>query len=291
MDDLNASKLNLELDQHDKGRGITAVLAVVVPGLVVLALLILLVAARDGAENVMGQLAALLPVSYAFAAGMVASVNPCGVLMLPSYAVYQLRAPSGAEEATSKPRALLARLLRALLVSSVVTLGFLAIFASVGAVIAAGGRWLTRVFPYAGLLIGVAMVGLGIWLIVGRKTLGIAAAGRVRLDPKRNLGNMFLFGIVYAIGSLSCTLPIFLVVVGSALASGDVTSSLGPFLGYALGMGTVILTVTVATAIFRQAVSRWLSRFTSYVHKFSAFFLVGAGAYLIYYWIFVAGLG
>lgn len=286
MDSMDASKFNLDLDQA-KGRGVTAALVVIIPGLLVLALLVLLVAVRDGAENVMGQVAALLPVSYAFAAGMVASVNPCGVLMLPSYAVYQLRSPEGVQD--SSP--LLRRLLRALLVSLVVTAGFLAIFAGVGGVIAVGGRWLTAVFPYAGLLIGVAMVGLGIWLIAGHRTLGIAAAGRVRIDPQRNLGNMFLFGIVYAIGSLSCTLPIFLVVVGSALASGDLTASLGPFLGYALGMGSVILVVTVATAIFRQAVSRWLSRFTSYVHKFSAFFLVGAGAYLIYYWLFVAGLG
>jgi cytochrome c biogenesis protein CcdA len=33
----------------------------------------------------MANLTELLPVGYAFAAGMVASVNPCGFFMLPSY--------------------------------------------------------------------------------------------------------------------------------------------------------------------------------------------------------------
>jgi len=63
--------------------------------------------------------------------------------------------------------------------------------------------------------------------------------------PSRNLGNMLLFGIVYAIGSLSCTLPVFLIVVGSALVGGSAAASFGQFLGYALGMGAVRLVVTV----------------------------------------------
>lgn len=274
--------LNLDLDQS-KGRTRTAVLALLVPALLVLVLLLLIIAFRDGAEGAMARLADLLPVSYAFAAGMVASVNPCGVVMLPSYAVYQL----GADD---EKVSVLRRILRAVRVSIAVTLGFVSIFALVGVGISAGGRWLVSVFPYAGLVIALAMAGLGIWLLIGHKTLGIVAAGRVRLTPKRNLGNMFLFGIVYAVGSLSCTLPIFLVVVGSALAGGSLTTSFGQFLGYALGMGAVILVVTVGVALFRRAVARWLDRFTPYVHRFSALFLIGAGFYLVYYWIFVADL-
>jgi cytochrome c biogenesis protein CcdA len=280
---MDAPMINLDLDK-DKGRDRTAILAVVVPALLVLGLLALLVALRDGAEGFMSRLAELLPVSYAFAAGMVASVNPCGVLMLPTYVLYQLGASDGKQHVAR-------RVLRGLLVAFVVTLGFTAIFALVGGVIVAGGRWLVTIFPFAGLLIGIAMAALGLWLLIGHKTLGIAAAGRVRLDPKRNLGNMFMFGVIYAIGSLSCTLPIFLVVVGSALGgSRDLAASFGPFLAYAGGMGAVILVVTVGAAAFRRAVSRWLDRFTPYVHRFSAFFLIGAGLYLVYYWIFVADL-
>jgi cytochrome c-type biogenesis protein len=281
---MGAPMLNLDINQ-DKGRARAAVLTVGVPALLVLALLALIIIFRGGLEGAVGQLATLLPVSYAFAAGMVASVNPCGVLMLPTYALYHLGTP-GVEERRHPIR----RLLAAIRVALVVTAGFTVIFALVGGVVAAGGQWLVTAFPYAGLLIGAAMLGLGIWLLAGHRTLGIAAAGRVRITPQHSLANMFLFGVVYAIGSLSCTLPIFLVVVGSALGGGNAAASFGQFLGYALGMGTVILVVTVGTALFRRSVSRWLDRLTPYVHRFGSLFLIGAGGYLLVYWIVVLGL-
>lgn len=282
---MDHSRFNLDLNQETH-RGRKAVLTILAPTLAVLVVLVLLVGLRSGVEERMAQLAALLPVSYAFAAGMVASVNPCGMLMLPSYAVYQLGSFDDADR-----RHIVRRLLLAIRLSLVVTAGFTLVFAIVGGVIAAGGQWLVTVFPYAGLLIGVAMAALGLWLLIGHKTVGIAAAGRVRITPARNIGNMFLFGIVYAIGSLSCTLPIFLVVVGSALGGGDAAASFGQFLGYALGMGTVILAVTIGTALFRKAVSAWMDRLVPYVHRFSALFLIGAGLYLVIYWIFIVGLG
>jgi len=275
--------LNLDINQEEH-RGRTAVLTLLIPAGLVLVLLLVLVGLRDGAEGALARLVDLLPVSYAFAAGMVASVNPCGVLMLPSYVIYQLGA------AEDSRRQVVRRLLRAVRLALVVTAGFTAVFALVGGVIAAGGQWLATVFPVAGLLIGVGMGSLGVWLLTGHRTLGIAAAGRVRITPARNLGNMFLFGIVYAIGSLSCTLPVFLVVVGSALAGGGAAASFGQFLGYALGMGSVILAVTIGAALFRRTISRWLDRLTPYVHRFGALFLIGAGGYLVFYWIFIAGI-
>jgi cytochrome c-type biogenesis protein len=281
---MNKPVLNLELNR-DRDRGKTAILTFGIPALVVLVLLAGVILLRSGAEGMMAQLAGVLPVSYAFAAGMVASVNPCGALMLPTYAVYHL----GSADEQSR-RHVVRRLLRAVRVALVVTAGFTTVFALVGAVVAAGGQWLATVFPYAGLLIGVGMVALGIWLVVGHHTLGIAAAARVHIAPQRTLVNMFLFGIVYAVGSLSCTLPIFLVVVGSALAGGDLATAFSQFLGYALGMGVVILVVTVGTGLFRRAVSRWLDKLTPYVHRFGALFLIGAGGYLVFYWIFQAGL-
>jgi cytochrome c biogenesis protein CcdA len=180
--------------------------------------------------------------------------------------------------------------LKALALGAVATTGFLAILALVGTIIAAGGQWLIRVFPFAGLAIGGAMALLGIYLLVTRRTLGILAASRVTVSPQRNLRNVFLFGIAYATGSLSCTLPIFLVVIGSSLASLGLANSFVQFIGYGLGMGTILIAVTVGAALFQGTVSRWLRSAMPYVHRISALFLVGAGAYLVYYWLFIAGL-
>src|SRR5215470_13308669 len=57
-----------------------------------------------------------LPLGYAFVAGMVASVNPCGFVLLPAYLGYYL---GDGESATARARAG-----RALLVSVTVTASF-----------------------------------------------------------------------------------------------------------------------------------------------------------------------
>ncbi|MGD2146919.1 MAG: cytochrome c biogenesis protein CcdA [Anaerolineae bacterium] len=265
------------------GSRLALVVSLAVPAILVVGLLVLLVSLGTGLEQAVSNLATLLPVGYAFAAGMVASVNPCGALMLPSYIFFQL----GTEEDQAS---VLERLLKALRIAIATTAGFTAIFGLVGFVVSAGGRWLTSVFPVAGLVIGLAMLGLGVWLLLSHRSLGILAASRVSVRPERSLWNMFLFGIAYAISSLSCTLPIFLVVIGSALGSAELFVSLAQFLGYALGMGAILAAITVGTALFREVVERWLRRLMPYVHRLSALFLVGAGVYLIYYWTFEVGL-
>ena len=274
----------LEIDSDKKKDSWLALAATfVIPAVLVFGLLFLLVSFRGGIEAGVANLTLLLPVGYAFAAGMVASVNPCGVLMLPSYVFSQLRT-EGASSSAAR------RALRGVLIAAVVTAGFVLIFAAAGIIIAAGGQWLVTFFPYAGIVLGVAMAGLGVWILGTGRTLSILGGGRVNVDRQQTLGNAFLFGIAYAVGSLSCTLPIFLVVVGTSLASGGLLSSFWQFIGYALGMGTVIFAVTLGAALFRRAMGRWIRLVTPYIHRVSAMFLIGAGAYLVYYWVFTAGL-
>lgn len=268
-----------------KGRwGLAASFAL--PAILVVGLLVLLLSIQNGAETAMANLATLLPVGYAFGAGMVASVNPCGFFLLPSYISYHL----GTEEADFYQLSTRTRIYKALLLGGVATIGFVVIFAITGLLISAGGQWLIRVFPFAGVAIGAAMVLLGLWLVVTKRTLGIMAASRVTVSRERNLRNVFLFGIAYAIGSLSCTLPIFLVVVGGSLASQGLVASFGQFISYALGMGTILIAVTLGSALFQGSVAKWLRQAMPYVHRANAMFLVAAGAYLIYYWVFFAGL-
>ncbi len=262
------------------------VVSFAIPAIIVAGLLVLLLNIRDSAETVMANLATLLPVGYAFGAGMVASVNPCGFFLLPSYISYHL----GTEETGFYQTPVGLRMLKALLLGSIATAGFVVIFALAGGLISAGGQWLIRVFPFTGVAIGAVMILVGLWLIVTRRTLGIMSASRVTVSRERNLRNVFLFGIAYAAGSLSCTLPIFLVVVGSSLSSQGLGASFSQFISYAMGMGTILIAVTIGSALFQGSVTKLLRRALPYVHRGSAMFLVGAGVYLIYYWVFFVGL-
>jgi cytochrome c-type biogenesis protein len=273
----------LEIDRDKKKEsGLALAATFVIPAVLVFGLLFLLISFRGGIEAGVANLTLLLPVGYAFAAGMVASVNPCGVLMLPSYVFYQLNT-EGASPSAAR------RAFRAVLIAATVTAGFILVFAAVGIIIAAGGQWLVTSFPYVGIVLGTAMAGLGVWILVTNRTLSVLGGGRVNVERQQTLGNAFVFGIAYAVGSLSCTLPIFLAVVGTSLTGGGLLSSFGQFIGYALGMGTIIFGVTLGAALFRQAMGRWMRLVTPYIHRVSAMFLIGAGAYLVYYWAFTAG--
>ena len=214
---------------------------------------------------------------------MVASVNPCGFMMLPSFAAFSIS--GGREGSLAMPEVSLAeRGLRALRMSALVTLGFILVFGIIGVTVSAGGRGLLQYFPWSSLVIGVGLIALGAWLLLPGKHLIFPAATRVALPDGNGVGGMFAFGIAYGLASLGCTLPIFLVVVGTALASEGFLFSVLQFLNYALGMGLVITIVAVSVAYFQGALVRPLRAVMPYVERIGALFLVGAGTYLVYYW-------
>jgi len=243
-----------------------------------------LIAATDAVYGLQGNAAAavsVLPFGYAFAAGMVAAVNPCGVLLLPSLVAYYL----GAERRSAQPW--YERTTSAFFVGVMATLGFVVVFAAIGFVFAVGGRALGAYFPVGGIAVGLGLVTLGIWTVVSGRSIGLAGASRamagVRLGSSPR--SLFLFGVGYGVASLACTLPVFLVVVGSALAAGGLLPAAGQFVVYALGMGTVVSAVVVGAAFFRAAVSGLLRGTLPYLPGVSASLLIGAGVYLVHYWL------
>lgn len=226
-------------------------------------------------------LAAVLPFGYAFGAGMVASVNPCGFLMLPAFGTYYLRTEEAGFYDTPAPL----RVLRAVGLGAMATLGFVLLFGGVGLVLALGGRVLIGLFPWGGFFVGVGLTLLGVWLLVSGRSLGILEASRVQASFGKGAGNVFLFGVAYGVCSLSCTLPIFLVVVGTALATGSLVDGLGQFINYGLGMGIVLTLVTISAAIFGKALTGRLRGLLPHVHRVGAVFLTAAGLYIVYYWV------
>jgi len=233
----------------------------------------------------LGQVAALLPFGYAFGAGMVSAVNPCGFAMLPVYLTLYL----GAKESEFRRKSVFIRLLKALWIALVVTAGFALLFGVVGALVSAGGSFLMGITPWLAVVVGCGLVFLGGWMLSG-KTLSfhvfLRAAGKIS-DPRRmSVLGFFLFGMAFGAASLSCTLPIFLMVVGSSVTAGDFSGGLFQFLSYILGMGSVMLTLTLGIAMVKEGVVvGTLRKVLPYVQKISALLLLVAGAYIVYYWL------
>ena len=220
---------------------------------------------------------------YAFSAGMVATVNPCGIAMLPAYISYYLATDD------TGARSEIQRLARALLVGLLVAAGFVVLFALAGAVFAFAASMLVRTMPWLGFLVGIGLFLLGLWLFSGRK-IHVSGLPTLQVKQERSFRAMFLFGVAYGLTSLSCTLPVFLLVVGSAFTQEGFTQGLGQFIAYGLGMGLVLMALTIGLALFREMALTSVRRVVPYVHRVSSLLLSAAGIYIVYYWLTKGGL-
>lgn len=240
-------------------------------------------------EDFVENWASMLPFGYAFGAGMVTTVSPCGIAMLPAYISLYL----GSREEGFWAQSSLRRGARALAMSGVVTLGFVAFFGITGAIVSAGGQSVVDFIPWAAVVIGVALIVLGVYLVAGGHfylNLPARIAASFGNPRSPNLRSFLIFGIAYGIAALSCALPVFLVVVASALSLKGFTSGLLQFVSFALGMGFIIAIVTIGSALFKEAVNRWLHRLVPIVARLSGLLLVFAGSYILYFWFAVGDI-
>ncbi len=232
-----------------------------------------------------GDLAGTLQLGYAFGAGMVSAVNPCGFALLPVYLSLYL----GANEDQYQDHPWYYRLARATGVTCVVTTGFGLLFGVIGIIVSAGGSFLLGVMPWLSVIIGASLVLLGIWMLLGKHiSLDIITRFSSRIGDPRNISikGFFLFGLGFGASSLGCTLPIFLVVVGGSLTSGDFWSGILQFLLYILGTGTVLLLLSFSMAFIKGgAVVSTFRRIVPYINIISAILLILAGSYICYYWL------
>ncbi|MBI4507190.1 MAG: cytochrome c biogenesis protein CcdA [Chloroflexi bacterium] len=221
-----------------------------------------------------------LPLLFAFSAGMAASVNPCGAIMLPALVAFLLGDPG----AKGAPRVPLLRAARGLLVGLATAAGFVVIFAAVGLVLSLGGRALVAAFPFTGLAVGAGLALLGVWMLLAGGSLHVLPLQRLSVPLRPGVGGAFVFGIAYGACSLGCTLPIFLIVVGQALAAQGLAGAVVQFVVYALGMGLVLLLVSLATVLSQDTVQRWANALLPLVQRVGALLLIAAGGYLVTYW-------
>lgn len=241
--------------------------------------------AQVEASQLVSQLAGLLPFGYAYGAGMVSAVNPCGFAMLPVYLTLYL----GAEDKSFHKQSPLIRISKAAWVTFVVTAGFALLFGVVGIIVSAGGTFLISIMPWLAVVVGVALMLLGAWMLLGKSlSLHFISNYAAKIGDPREISvlGFFLFGVAFGATSLSCTLPIFLMVVGGSVTAGDFSTGIFHFVSYILGMGSVLFVLTLGIAVVKEGVVVGvLRKMLPYVQKVSSLLLVVVGGYIVYYWM------
>jgi cytochrome c biogenesis protein CcdA len=214
------------------------------------------------------------PIALAFTAGMVATFNPCGFSLLPAY-IGAFVAGDQVQDRLDQ------RILRAMGVAASVSIGFIIVFATVGLIIDSITGEARRQLPWVTIVIGGLLVVAGGAMALGWKpTLAIRGPqlSMRTSSPKAMVG----YGITYAIASLSCTIGPFLAVTSTALSQSPL-EGLATYTAYALGMGIIILVISVASALAHSTVANHMRRLSRIAPHIGGVLMMAAGAYAIWY--------
>jgi len=216
---------------------------------------------------------------FAFGAGMVALINPCGFALLPAYLGFFL-----GQNDESKSRVV--ALNRAQGVGLALTLGIMVVFGIVGVIFGGLQSAIADYLPFFNIVLGVALVALGIAMLAGfQLTIQIPKLGKG--GGSGSFGSMFVFGVSYAIASLSCTIGLFITAVGTSSTRTDAGffSGFGNFLSYGLGMGLLATVLTLFLALGKREIVNRFRQVLPVINIISAFMLLIVGPYMVGYGI------
>jgi cytochrome c-type biogenesis protein len=216
-------------------------------------------------------------IGYAFALGLVAALNPCGFPLLPAYLASFVEGGRGIDAGS-----IAGRVMRGLRAGLALTVGFVLVFVTIGIPLAAGVRLLIGWAPWLMIAVGAAMIASGILMLRGRSLRlpfpGLAAAGSRSALP------MVGYGVAYAVGSLSCSLPLFVAGVASTFVTGSVATGLLSVLVYAFGMGVFVTGAAVVVSLAGGALLRRAGRSLRIVPIIVSIVIVAVGVYLVAFW-------
>ena len=198
--------------------------------------------------------------------------------MLPNYLLYFLGIDSPERSTRSSVQ-------QSLRVGLSVSSGFLAVFLVVGVISRVFTQWIEQNAKYAALAIGVLLVITGIRMFSGWKPRFMTPNPTRSLD--RDTKSMFIYGVIYAIASIGCTIGFLTTAVFGSFATHGVVSGIVSIVLYGLGMSLLVTALTVTLGIARQGLVSSIRGILPYVTRASAVLTVLTGLYLSWYW-FVA---
>ena len=218
-------------------------------------------------------------VGLSFLRGMIAAVNPCGFVLLPTYLVYFLGLEAGRHDSQR------ASVRRALLVSASLTAGFVAVFVVVGGISTWFTSWIVEHAKYVTGVVGVALIVLGIAMLFGYE-LPFATPRISPTTRDTTVRAMFVYGVGYATVSLSCTIALFIPTMFAAGERDGIAAGVVNGAAFALGMGLLVTALTVTLAVANQTLVRVLRSSQRKIQLLAAAFVLLSGAYLVYYfWV------
>jgi cytochrome c-type biogenesis protein len=222
-------------------------------------------------------------VAFSVGAGILSFFAPCSLAIFPSYMGYYV---SEAESANRR---------HALRCGGIASAGMILFYAFLGAVIAGiGGLASVQQILRIGIpVMAVALTVVGLYFLAGRpvssRRLAYISSRFAHTENTTNR-NLFLFGFGYAMGSIACIFPVFLLLIVAPVMAGDLSLSLFTFSAFAVGKSGMMVGGTVLTAESRERLLTKQSQRFHYIKQGSGLLLVLVGIYLTYYTLALYGI-
>ncbi len=213
--------------------------------------------------------------SLAFTSGVAVFFSPCAVALLPAYVSYTIRGETNQESNLAKG-------LVGLRFGLLAALGILTVFLLLGVAFSLVGNFIAPYARWVAMATGAGLILLGFYLFTGKKlTLPIPH----NVATNKGYSGHYLFGVVYALGSLGCTLPIFIIVVSQALSLGSFRLGMLTFFVFSAGTILLMIAASVGATVSKAVVSNYLNILMPAVNRISPIIIILAGVYLIYFQI------
>ena len=214
--------------------------------------------------------------AYSFILGVLAAVNPCGFVLLPTYLIFFLGTREEPNLDTSE------RLRRALVVSSGISIGFLAIFFVIGVISRLFTQWIEMNAKYASLAIGVVLVVGGARMLTGwTPKFALPEIGGVQT---RTFRATVIYGVAYAVASIGCTIGFLTTAVFGSIALHGFVSGVLSILLYGLGMAMLVTALTVSLAFAKTGIVVVIKNRLNLIQRLGAILVTLTGIYLVFYW-------
>ncbi len=220
-------------------------------------------------------------IALPFTLGIVTAVNPCGFAMLPTWLGYFIGRDT--DDTRTRPE----QVMRGLVVSLTLAGAFVMVFGALGLAVTylVSEDAVARRTPWVTVAIGAMLIPYGIAILAGRKP-NLSFLQPRRGPRSRELWSVFGFGVSYAVVSIGCAAPLFLLHVAGSFRREGIIEGLVVYLAFAAGMAAVLTALTLSLAVARGGAVRHLRRMLPHIDRIGALALLLGGAYLIVYGVY-----
>ena len=213
----------------------------------------------------------MIPVALiiAFFAGIIASLSPCSLGILPLIIGYV----GGYSKSANK---------RLFIQMIFFSLGLASVLSIIGVACALSGRAFTSIASPAVILVFASII-----IILGLNLLGILdiqfPAIVKKMPQNKNNGLVifpFIIGVLFALAASPCASPILASIMAFAAVSSNILFSAALLFSFAIGQCLIV----IIFAMFTQTVKHisTLAKYSELLMKISGFLLVAAGLFIWY---------